>query len=158
MKHLEKIIAYTDGSFIRNKNGIMAGYGVYFPNQEIKNISKHLKDANPTNNRAELQAIYKAITSVKKLYTFDQLIIYTDSEYCKKSLTIWIKKWKKNNWLNSKNKPVENQDKIIKIDSLLTKYNISIVWVPAHTGQNDSHSLGNSEADKLARAGAIIGA
>ena len=159
MKHIDKIIAYTDGSLMRKKNGtktnILCGYGVYFPNQEIKNISKKLKDKNPTNNRAELQAIYKAITGIKKYYTFNQFIIYTDSEYCKKSLTIWIKNWKKNNWLNAKNKPVENQKKIMKIDKELQGFKIKIEWVAAHTGLNDPHSLGNATADELARAGAM---
>jgi hypothetical protein len=27
---------YTDGSLIRNKNKVLCGYGIYFPNKEYK--------------------------------------------------------------------------------------------------------------------------
>ena len=155
-KHISVIDIYTDGSLKRTRNGIICGYGIYFPNRELKNVAAPFNDGKLTNNRAELYAIYRAIVRVKKCYTFDTINIYTDSEYSQKSLTIWIKNWKKNNWQTSNRKPVVNQDIIRKIDRYLEIYKgkINIQWVRAHTGRNDIHSINNSEADRLANKGA----
>ena len=153
-KHLSTIIAYTDGSLMKTKQGIIAGYGIYFPNSEIKDISMPLKDKIITNNRAEFQAIHQALIKITKRYTFDEFIIYTDSQYCQKSLTQWINNWKQNNWRTSANKSVENQDKIKSIDKYMQKYNIIIKWIPAHTNNNDIHSINNAKADTLAKQGA----
>ena len=155
-KHISSIDIYTDGSLKRTKKGVLCGYGIYFPNKELKNVSAPFINDNITNNRAELHAIYQAILRVIKNYTFDNINIYTDSEYATKSLTIWIKAWKKNDWKNSKKIPVENQDIIKKIDKYREKYNnkININWVRAHTGKQDIASRCNAFADKLASDGA----
>ncbi len=156
LPHLNTMEIYTDGSLKRTKNGILCGYGIYFPNGEIENVSAKFDIPPITNNRAELFAIYRSIKKVIKRYTFDLINIYTDSEYSQKSLTIWINDWKKNDWKNSKKKPVENQDIIKKIDKYLLKYKgkISIQWVRAHTNNNDVHSRNNKAADELANEGA----
>ena len=60
-KHLSTIIAYTDGSLMTTKQGIIAGYGIYFPNNEMKDVSMPLRDKIITNNRAEFQAIRQAL-------------------------------------------------------------------------------------------------
>lgn len=86
------IVVYTDGSCIFNgKRNAIGGYGVYFPNGDYENVSEPLTkkpespDTDPietltvTNNRAELMAILTALNIVKK----DNLLIYTDSKYCK---------------------------------------------------------------------------
>ncbi len=153
-KHISLIIAYTDGSLKKTKQGIKAGYGVYFPNGELKNISEPLKDDIITINRAEFQAIQQTIIKVIKKYTFDNLTIYTDSQYCQKSLTLWIQNWKKNDWKTANKKPVENQDKIKCIDKYMKSYPIFIKWIPAHTGKHDIHSINNTQADMLAKQGA----
>lgn len=154
--HISSIDVYTDGSLKRTKNGIKCGYGIYFPNKEMKNISSAFTYGELTNNRAELYAIYRAIKKVIKVYSFDSLNIYTDSEYSQKSLTIWINNWKKNNWLNAKKKPIENQDIIKQIDKYLQLYKgkINILWIRAHTNSNDYHSINNARADDLANKGA----
>jgi ribonuclease HI len=155
-KHINVIDIYTDGSLKRTKQGNVCGYGIYFPNGELKNIALPFNEGKLTNNRAELYAIRQAILRVVKKYTFDIINIYTDSEYSQKSLTLWIKNWKRNNWQTSTRKPVENQDIIKKIDKYLVKYKgkINIQWVRAHTGKYDTHSINNSEADRLANEGA----
>ncbi len=75
-----------------------------------------------------------------------------------KSVTLWINKWKENNWKNAKGKSVENQDIIKKIDKYLQTYSGKYVikWLPSHTGNNDQHSIGNSIADRLAKQGAML--
>jgi ribonuclease HI len=154
-KIVDKITVYTDGSFM--KNGNKCGYGVYFPNQEITNISEKFTIIPLTNQRAELYAIYKAIKIIAKNIIFNKIEIYTDSEYSINSLTKWIISWKKNNWKTSTGKNVLNQDIILKIDTLLQKNKgkISFNHIRSHTGKTDKHSLGNQQADLLATAGAV---
>lgn len=158
LPHLTMINVYTDGSLRKTKDGIICGYGIYFPEKELQNVAAPFTIGAITNNRAELYAIYQAILRIIKKYTFDLINIYTDSEYAQKSLTEWINNWKKNNWKNSKKKPVENQDIIKKIDKYLIKYHgkINIQWVRAHTGNNDIQSINNDVADQLANKGANL--
>lgn len=152
--HLTSIDVYTDGSCKQTKQGSACGYGIYFPDKQLKNVAAPYTKGELTNNRAELHAIYQAIIRIIKNYTFDLINIYTDSDYSQKSLTLWIDRWKKNDWRKSNNKPVENQDIIKKIDKYLQKYSgkINIQWVKAHTGQQDN----NSKADKLANKGSEL--
>ena len=154
-KHVETVVAYTDGSFVKG-NPPKCGYGIHFPNKEIEDVSKKFTKKPLTNQRAELYAIYKAIKIISENFTFDKIEIYTDSEYSIKSLTEWIVSWKKNGWKTANKKEVLNQDIIKKIDRKLQKYEgkIKFTHVRSHTGKTDKHSLGNAEADKLATSGA----
>ncbi len=153
--NMNKIIVFTDGSFI--KIGKKCGYGVLFPNKEFKNISRKFTHEPLTNQRAELYAIYKAIQRVNNTDTNLPIKIFSDSEYSIKSLTIWIKTWKKNNWKSSTGESVKNQDIIKDIDELITAHNglIEFQHVRAHTGKQDPDSKNNDIVDKLAKDGAF---
>ena len=84
-----------------------------------------------TNNRMELIAPIMALKKIKKK---SEVTIYTDSKYVKDGITDWIKKWKLNNWKNSKKKPVKNKDLWIKLDNICLKHKVSWKWVKAHAG------------------------
>jgi ribonuclease HI len=148
-----KILVFTDGSYIKSYNS--CGYGVYFPNGEFRNISRRFKRVPLTNQRAELYAIYKAIKTIQKKSLDYSIKIYTDSEYSIKSLTIWIKDWKKKSWKSSTGKDVMNQDLIKKIDEIILKNNgqIEFQHVRSHTGKKDFESINNDIVDKLAKDG-----
>lgn len=157
-KNIEHIDVYTDGSCIKNKNGIKCGYGVYFPNGEFSKISRPFRHSPMTNQRAELYAIYVALVIINKMYNFSSVTIYSDSRYSIDSLTIWIKKWKRNNWKTVNNKNVLNQDIIKKIDLLMEKHigKINFVHVRSHTGKKDIHSVNNAIVDELAKSGSEL--
>jgi ribonuclease HI len=150
-----KIIIFTDGSYIPKLN--VAGYGIFYPNGELPNVSRKFKREPLTNQRAELYAIYKAIKQVQDLDINRDIHIYSDSEYSIKSLTIWIKAWKKNNWKSSTGKDVMNQDIITHIDKKMSKHlgKISFTHVRAHTNKDDFNSRANDAVDKLAKSGAL---
>lgn len=158
-QNVDEIIVFTDGSCIRKsyngKQYIIAGYGIYYPNGELPDTSRALKNYPPTNNRAELQAIYIAIIQVKNNFNFNKLTIYTDSKYCISSLTDYIIKWRQNGWLTGKKQPVENQDIIKPIDDIMSrlKNKVHFIHVKAHTKKQDKISLSNEYADKLANNG-----
>jgi ribonuclease HI len=149
---MSEIIVFTDGSCIQHK---AAGYGIYFPNKEVENISKKFKIKPITNQRAELYAIYKAIKIIISKLAFKKIIIYTDSLYSIKSLTIWIHNWRINDWKTTKGKPIKNLDIIKKIFDYLQKYNTKIFFehVKSHTNGTDFNSISNNKADELAKIG-----
>jgi len=151
------ITVYTDGSCMKAHGTIKCGYGIHFPNGELKDVGKPFLKKPLTNQRSELYAIYKAIKKITENLQFDTISVYSDSEYSIKSLTVWIKNWKKNDWKTANNKDVLNQDLIKKIDKIMQKYpkQISFTHVRSHTGKTDQHSIGNDKADKLANAGAL---
>ncbi len=152
MTHIIKV--FTDGAFKKTKSGNKCGYGIYFPNKELDDISRKFTHMPATNQRAELYAIYKAINKIlKNKIKHDKIIIYTDSEYSIKSLTQWYISWDKNGWKNAKNQPVMNQDIIRPTLKLIKKTMVEFVHVNSHTGKQDFESLGNEYADKLASDG-----
>lgn len=161
---IREIKIFTDGSYVKATQA--CGYGVLFPNKEYENISKPFTIVPKTNQRAELYAIYKGIKTVYKdvkngtngVNRETNIIIYTDSEYSIKSLTIWIKNWKKNNWKATTGKDVLNQDLIVKLDKLIEKFkakygSIKFVHVRSHTGKQDFESINNDLVDVLAKKG-----
>jgi ribonuclease HI len=146
---------YCDGSAKHNgKPGCRCGYGIFFKAGDARNTSEEIFD-RPSNNRAELYAILNAINIIietKDIDSHRKVVIHSDSEYSIKSLTVWMPNWKKNGWKTASKKPVENQDLLKKIDShLQTHKHISFNHVYAHTNSTDAHSIGNDNADRLAK-------
>jgi len=144
-----KTVIYTDGSCIHKKGGL--GF-VVITNSEMGTGDKVDivdKYAYPvpldicTNQIAELYAILSAIATVD-----GPLMIYSDSMYSIKSLTIWNKNWSKNGWKNSKGKPVANKEIIQSILGLMAGRDIQFKHVKAHNG--DKY---NEMADRLANYG-----
>jgi len=156
---MSKIIRiFTDGSFKKLKNKkILCGYGIFFPDGELADVSRPFIHKPLTNQRSELYAILKSLRmiDIKKL-DLDEIHFYTDSEYSIKSLTIWYKAWQKNDWINSKNEPVMNQDIIRPIIKLIKNFPgiVKFTHVRSHTGKQDFESISNEKADELATMGA----
>ena len=157
-KFFDSIIIFTDGSCLNiGKKNAKAGIGIHFPNKEFSDISEPFLETPITNQRAELFAIYKALTQVTNNIKFNKIIIYSDSIYSIKSLTEWIKIWERNNWKNSKKKQVKNLDIISSIKIILDQHCDKIFFkhVKAHTGKKDYESICNEIADKLAQNGSL---
>ena len=153
---MNEINVYTDGSFMKKKNQVFCGYGIYFPNNEYKCISRKFKHEPITNNRAELYAILKSIILTNKVNSkrkekITKLNIYSDSEYSVKTFNIWLNNWKKNK------KKYLNKDLIDEIEDHISNSNfkINIEHIYAHTGGDDIHSKCNDIADLLAKNGAF---
>ncbi|CAB58158.1 ribonuclease H Rnh1 [Schizosaccharomyces pombe] len=141
----DRQVVYADGSSLRNgKKGAVAGCGVFFGNDDPRNISVPLAGEEQTNNRAELQAIILALEN-----TSGDLTIRSDSNYSIKSLTTWLPKWKKNDFKTSNSQPVKNLDLINRASDLMSDRNVSLEYVKGH-----STDYGNQQADMLARRGA----
>jgi ribonuclease HI len=138
----EKVIIYTDGACSGNPG--IGGYGaVLLYKQNRKEI--YGNDKYTTNNRMELTGVIKALSFLKRKCSVS---VYTDSQYVKKGITEWIKKWKRNNWKTSKKQDVLNKELWQELDELVSKHDIEWFWVKGH-----NNTELNERADELARQG-----
>lgn len=150
---MKKIVVFTDGSCMGNgRDNATGGIGIYFPNKELRNISKVYRHDKCTNQRTELYAILTAIRYINQKLGLDkyELLIKTDSKYSISCITEWTPGWINNNWITKSNKPVANREYIESIYKYYLKYNISFEHVEAHTNGTDPDSVYNDKADKLA--------
>lgn len=86
-----------------------------------------------------------------------EVLIVSDSMYAINCVTKWFKEWRKNNWITSLGKPVENRDLVQEIVQTIEARehygsHTDFKWVKHHTGLH----RGNSQADRLAVEGAMM--
>jgi len=135
----KKIIMYTDGA-CRNNPG-PGGWGVLmFYDEHEKRLSG--SDISTTNNRMELMAAIEGLASLKHHCYVD---VYTDSQYVKNGINLWMPKWKKNGWRTAAKKPIKNQDLWERLDAIVQEHEVYWHWVKGHSGHPH-----NDEADRLA--------
>ena len=137
-----KISIYTDGACSGNPG--KGGWGVvlvFSETGEESFISGYEKLT--TNNKMELKAAIEGLKSIKD--TKSLVEIYTDSQYVKNGINLWINKWKINGWKTANKKEVANKKLWIELDLLTQHHKISWFWVKGHSG-----NYYNEIADKLA--------
>ena len=137
--NLDIEVVFTDGA--ASNNGMAnatAGIGAYFPDNLQDNISRPVSFSPPTNNVAELEAIYA---------------------------TRGIRKYRGNNFKNAKGQRIKNIELIKLIDEIVKVYHdkINFYKVAAHTDAPDEKVdpqgfidwYGNDKADQLAANGRL---
>ena len=135
-------IIYTDGACSGNPGA--GGWAAIIFNKSSGQKSKKIGgELETTNNRMELIAIIEALESIPK---DSSLKIFTDSKYVINGIELWIKQWKKNNWIGSNKKKIKNKDLWTKLDALSSQFHITWNWIKGHSGNKY-----NEEVDKLAR-------
>ena len=146
---LEKVVVWTDGACPRNgKKGAVGGVGVYFGENDPRNVSEPLEGNVHTNNRAEMTAIIRALETVGPNVETE---VRTDSMFCLNGITKWMYGWRRKNWRKSSGEPVKNVDLWKRIHELVLSHRNGLVFthVAAHSGIH-----GNEMADRLAVQGA----
>ena len=134
-----KITIYTDGACSGNPG--KGGWGAVLI---YRDKQKHLSGSAilTTNNKMELTAAIEALKAVKKS---NDIELYTDSQYVKNGINLWIINWKKNGWKTANKKEVANKDLWIELDKYVTHHNITWFWIKGHSGNHY-----NEIADNLA--------
>ena len=137
-----KVIIYTDGACKGNPGP--GGWGVFLSYQGKQ---KELcgGELDTTNNRMELMAAIKGLSSLKRDCEVE---LYTDSQYVKKGINEWMDGWKKRGWKTAAKKPVKNKDLWIALDECVQQHQVEWKWVKGHSGDP-----GNEKADDLANQG-----
>lgn len=139
---------YTDGSCYNNgKINAISGIGVYFGNNDPRNISKRIT-GKQSNNTAELTAIIEAFNIIKNdINNGLKITIVTDSEYAIKCVSSYGKKCEDKMW----NIDIPNKELVKTVyECYKDKTNVKFMHIRSHTDNNDIHSVGNDSADKLA--------
>ncbi|OGV28200.1 MAG: ribonuclease HI [Legionellales bacterium RIFCSPHIGHO2_12_FULL_37_14] len=126
---------YTDGACRGNPGD--GGWGALL---RYKSKEKTIFGAEPdtTNNRMELTAAIRSLQSLKRSCNVK---LYTDSQYLKNGMTIWIKAWKAGKW----KRKIKNVDLWQELDKLAEQHKVEWHWVKAHAGHPE-----NERADALA--------
>lgn len=147
---------FTDGSCINNgKQNALGGIGVFFGDNDERNVSELQNGTTHSNQLGELQAIFIALTICKDDCDIE---LYTDSNYSINCLTKWFKIWEKKNWTTSKGKDVIHSE-LIKSILLLIKQKKKVQFIHVRSHQlepKDKNSeeyiswYGNFRADELA--------
>lgn len=149
---------FCDGACLRNGDRLFgsAGIGVYvlLENKPFAQVSERLEEDEPqTNQRAELQALKKALEYAVECPEEYDIRIFSDSEYAIKCITVWASQWRRNNWM----KKTENEEVMHKhlIEEayflwLSIQSRVTIEHVKSHTEKQDWKSQGNKVADRLA--------
>ena len=92
----------------------------------------------------ELTAPIKALEALKEPCN---VVIYTDSAYVYNAFEQgWIEIWQKHNWLNSRKKPVENQDLWQHLLKVMRIHNVKWIKVKGHSDNEK-----NNRCDNLAK-------
>jgi ribonuclease HI len=141
---------FTDGACKDNgKINNTGGWGYVIQDTEsLKERHCCGHTANTTNNRMEMTAVIKVLSSIEaRPYT--EVTLHTDSNLIVKGMIEWIGKWKANGWKTAKRKPIENKELWLRIEELSANHSITWNHVAAHTGIH-----GNELADSLASEGA----
>ena len=136
------IVMYTDGACSGNPGP--GGWGAILIEAGRK---RELSGGeNPTTNqRMELTAPLEGLRALEGRRRVD---IYSDSAYvinCFRDR--WYERWRKNGWLNSQKKPVENRDLWEALIALVEQHDVTWHKVAGHSGDPL-----NDRADALARA------
>ena len=122
---------YTDGACSGNQNETnIGGWGSIL---EFGDNRKELHggELNTTNNRMELTAVIEALKILKR----DGLVIeiFTDSSYVASCFRDkWYMNWRKNGWMTSGKKPVENRELWEELISLVEKNKVKFFRVKGH--------------------------
>lgn len=151
----DKLDIYTDGSAMNNGyDGAKAGIGVWIADGDPRNLSCPLTHGCPTNQNAEMQALFVGAVVGKKALDAGEVgtvNIMTDSHYAIMCCTAWIDNWRRNEWMTSNRTPVLHKEWIEAIATILDATNplMRLVKVKGHSG-----IMGNERADFLATEGA----
>lgn len=160
---MKSITIFTDGAVPNNQNkgNRKGGIGVFFGDDDPRNISIGIKESVKTKVTNQICELLACILGIEKILASQEIlntkiIIYTDSMYIINAITIWSDNWIKNNWKKADNKPIQNEELIKKLYYLSKNLNVVYHHVKAHTkppSKNTEHYFewyGNFMADKLA--------
>ena len=138
MKNVE---IYTDGACSGNPG--VGGWGAIILDESGEHELCGGEEYT-TNNRMELIAAINALNSIEIQSKID---IYTDSQYVKNGITVWIKNWIARGWKTADKKPVKNVELWKQLQEAVERHSVSWHWVEGHSG----HEM-NERVDNLARS------
>ncbi len=136
------IVMYTDGACSGNPGP--GGWGAILI-EDGRELELSGGESSTTNQRMELTA---PLEGLRSLAGRRRVAIYSDSAYvinCFRDK--WYVRWRRNGWINSQKKPVENRDLWEPLIAEVERHDVTWHKVAGHSGDPL-----NDRADALARA------
>ena len=147
---------FCDGSCLDNgKKHSRGGIGVFFGDNDPRNVSERLTCPKITNQVAELTAIQKCLDILIQEQYKGIVYIYSDSRYAVQIFSSWIKDWEKNDW-KRKTGSIENLALIQDIHKKTKQLTVIFKHCRSHQKEPSKDSdeyhiwYGNHQADRLA--------
>jgi ribonuclease HI len=142
-----EVHVYTDGASTGSRGP--GGYGavISFLQGETVEISGGERDT--TNLRMEITAACAALENIGEGHT---VTVYADASYLVNCMRRgWHEKWRKNGWLNHRQRPVANRDLWERLLRATARHQ-EVRWkkVKGHSRTAGAHKSGNDRADELA--------
>ena len=144
---MKKVNIYTDGACKGNP-----GSGGWAAILEFEGREKELcgGEKSTTNNRMELTAAIEGLKALKTECTVD---LYSDSQYLVNAINKgWLENWKKKGWRKADKSVVLNDDLWKELDELLSKHEVTFIWVRGHDGHEYNERcdvLASTKAESL---------
>jgi ribonuclease HI len=133
---------FTDGAATPNPGP--GGWGAVYVVNDVIVAEQHGHEPQTTNNRMELSALIAGCTMVPRDH---QAVIWTDSELCVNTITIWARRWEAKGW-TKKGGDIKNLDLVQELYRLFHGHpGLQLLWIKAHSGHR-----WNEYADSLATA------
>jgi len=133
---------FTDGSCEGNPGP--GGWGMVWVEDGHIVAEESGIEAHTTNNRMELTAL---IHAYELLPADAELVMYSDSQLCVKTVNEWAAGWEKRGW-RRKSGPIANLELVKQLYALALEHpRVQLRWIKAHDG-----SRWNEYADALASA------
>ncbi|PBK66451.1 ribonuclease H-like protein [Armillaria solidipes] len=122
-----------------------AGAGVWFGEDDERNIFLRLPGQNQTNNTAEIRAVLERVLAAIQ---DEAIMTISDSKYVIDGLCFHLRRWEDNGWLG-----ISNSDIWKATVAALRQRSTPVYfqWVKGHNGD-----VGNEGADCLAGKGALL--
>lgn len=137
------LLVATDGAcpFNGTPKADRMGMGVYFGPENPNNHrwTVFTRKERVSNQRAELLAAIWALRRVHRLREWklsggpanaarltenmdyiENVVLKADSDYVVKCMSVWVNKWRSNDWTNSRGVDVANKDLIMRLDRATT--------------------------------------
>lgn len=144
-RNVNSLEIYCDGACLDNPGKSGSGLSIYSGNSEKPTLLYGQYVELGTNNTAELNALYKALTIASESKA-SNITIFSDSKYSIDCVTVWAYGWKSKSW-TKKGGEIKNLE-IIKLAHMLydsVKDKIQVKHVKGHSGVE-----GNELADRMA--------
>jgi ribonuclease HI len=142
------VLLYTDGACSGNPGPGGWAFILRHP-ASGKELEQSGGEPKTTNNRMELLSVIRGLEALRRP---SHVELFTDSEYVRQGLSLWMPKWKANGWKRkpsqySKAGEIKNLDLWKELDQLIAKHQIKYTRVAGHSGHPE-----NDRCDELAVA------
>ena len=125
-------VVYTDGACSGNPGP--GGYGIVIQSESgTQELGGYAPDT--TNNRMELTAVIKALTTIYDKYGSANIKLISDSLYVVNAIQKgWLKNWIKHSYRKSDGSELPNVDLWKDFVDISSKHRVKFEWVKGHSG------------------------